>query len=45
VDVVVQSGEILRVYFSRDNNRFEEIFLEGRVKMVYQGFLLGEAYT
>jgi diaminopimelate epimerase len=44
VDVVVQSGETLRVYFTREDNRFGEIYLEGRVKMVYQGFLFEEAY-
>jgi diaminopimelate epimerase len=44
VDVVVQSGETLRVYFRREDNRFAEIYLEGRVKIVYQGFLFDEAY-
>jgi diaminopimelate epimerase len=44
VDVIVQSGETLRVYFSRKNDRFGEIYLEGRVKMVYQGCLFEEAY-
>jgi diaminopimelate epimerase len=44
VDVVVQSGEILRVYFTKKDNRFEEIYLEGKVRIVYQGFLFEEAY-
>lgn len=44
VDVTVQSGETLRIYFSRKNDRFEEIYLEGEVKIVYQGLLFGEAY-
>lgn len=44
VDVTVQSGEILRVYFSRRDDRFEEIYLEGKVKIVYQGMLFEEAY-
>jgi diaminopimelate epimerase len=44
VDVVVQSGETLRVYFTKKDNCFQEIFLEGQVKMVYQGFLFEEAY-
>ncbi|PKN10443.1 MAG: diaminopimelate epimerase [Deltaproteobacteria bacterium HGW-Deltaproteobacteria-7] len=44
VDVTVQSGEILRVYFSRRDGRFEEIYLEGKVKIVYQGMLFEEAY-
>lgn len=44
VDVTVQSGEILRVYFSREGGRFREIYLEGKVKIVYQGMLFEEAY-
>ncbi len=44
VDVTVQSGEILRVYFSREGGAFREIYLEGKVKMVYQGLLFEEAY-
>ncbi|MEN6507914.1 MAG: diaminopimelate epimerase [Smithella sp.] len=44
VDVTVQSGEVLRVYFTRRDDRFEEIYLEGKVKMVYQGLLFEEAY-
>jgi diaminopimelate epimerase len=44
VDVTVQSGETLRIYFSRKNDRFAEIYLEGMVKIVYQGFLFEETY-
>ncbi len=44
VDVTVQSGETLRIYFTRKDDRFEEIYLEGKVKIVYQGFLFEEAY-
>lgn len=44
VDVLVQSGETLRIYFSRKDNRFAEIYLEGKVKMIYQGLLFEEAY-
>lgn len=44
VDVTVQSGEILCVYFSRAGDVFREIYLEGKVKMVYQGMLFEEAY-
>lgn len=44
VDVTVQSGEILRVWFSGEQDRFQEIYLEGKVKMVYQGMLFEEAY-
>mgnify|MGYP001767257724 FL=1 len=44
VDVLVKSGETLRVYFDNQNGLWREIYLEGRVKMVYQGMLLEEAY-
>jgi diaminopimelate epimerase len=44
VDVTVQSGEILRVYFTRRDGVFTEIYLEGKVKIVYQGMLFEEAY-
>ena len=44
VDVTVRSGEVLRIHFSRKNDRFEEIYLEGKVKIVYQGLLFEEAY-
>jgi diaminopimelate epimerase len=44
VDTIVQSGETLRIYFTRKDDRFCEIYLEGKVKIVYQGFLFEEAY-
>jgi diaminopimelate epimerase len=44
VDVTVQSGETLRIYFTRRNDRFCEIYLEGKVKIIYHGFLFEEAY-
>jgi diaminopimelate epimerase len=44
VDVTVASGEILRVYFNCENDEFSEIYLEGKVKIVYHGFLFEEAY-
>jgi diaminopimelate epimerase len=44
VDVTVQSCEILRVYFTSRDGRFLEIYLEGKVKMVYHGYLLKESY-
>jgi len=45
VDVIVQSGERIRVYFTKQDKLFGEIYLEGKVKMVYQGLLFAEAYT
>lgn len=44
VDVLVQSGETLRIYFENQNGLWREIYLEGKVKIVYQGFLFEEAY-
>ncbi len=43
-DALVQSGETLRIYFTRQKESFREIYLEGRVKIVYQGYLFEEAY-
>jgi len=44
VDVLVQSGETLRIYFTKKDDRFDEIYLEGKVKIIYHGFLFEEAY-
>jgi diaminopimelate epimerase len=44
VDVLVQSGETLRIYFQKHGDRWNEIYLEGKVKIVYHGFLFEEAY-
>ena len=44
VDVIVQSGEMLRIYFAKKDDRFCEIYLEGSVKIVYSGLLFEEAY-
>jgi diaminopimelate epimerase len=44
VDVLAQSGETLRVFFENQNGLWREIHLEGKVKMVYHGFLFEEAY-
>ncbi len=44
VDVLAKSGETLRVYFDNQNGLWREIYLEGRVKMVYHGYLFEEAY-
>lgn len=37
VKVQTQSGEILKVYFQRDNCKFSNVWLEGSAKKVYQG--------
>jgi diaminopimelate epimerase len=44
VDVRVQSGELLRIHFTATENGFEEVYLEGKVKVVYQGRLWDEAW-
>ena len=44
VDVIVHSGETLRIYFTKKEYRFDEIYLEGKVKIIYQGLLFEEAY-
>jgi len=44
VDVIVQSGDIMRIYFTKKDDFFGEIYLEGKVKIVYQGLLFEEAY-
>lgn len=44
VDVRVQSGETLRVYFERTEEGFTKVYLEGKVKVVYQGQLWDEAW-
>jgi diaminopimelate epimerase len=44
VDVLVQSGETLRIYFEVTKSGFENVYLEGGAKVVYQGVLWEEAY-
>jgi len=44
VDVRVQSGEALRIYFTRTAEGFEKVYLEGKTKVVYQGSLWDEAW-
>lgn len=43
VDVLVRSGETLRIYFDMTGTGFENIYLEGGVKVIYQGLLWEEA--
>ncbi|MGE4357029.1 MAG: diaminopimelate epimerase [Candidatus Omnitrophota bacterium] len=37
VNVLTQSGEILKVYFERDKDRFKNVWLEGTARMVFSG--------
>ncbi|HTZ41402.1 MAG TPA: diaminopimelate epimerase, partial [Syntrophales bacterium] len=45
VDVLVKSGETLKIYFNKTEKGFEKIYLEGGTTVVYQGFLWDEAYS
>jgi len=44
VDVLVQSGETLRIHFERTAGGFAKVYLEGKTKVVYQGSLWDEAW-
>jgi len=44
VDVRVQSGELLRIYFEATAEGFRNVYLEGKAKVVYQGKLWDEAW-
>jgi diaminopimelate epimerase len=44
VEVQVQSGELLKIYFSKTDNGFRDIYLEGKAKVVYEGRIWDEAY-
>ena len=44
VDVIVQSGETSADLFHKKMRLFGEIYLEGKVKIIYQGLLFEEAY-
>jgi diaminopimelate epimerase len=45
VNVIVRSGETLRIHFEKTVNGFEQIYLEGKANVVYEGRLWEEAYT
>jgi len=44
VDVLVRSGETLKIHFEMTAKGFEKVYLEGGTTVVYQGFLWDEAY-
>lgn len=37
IKVNTQSKEVLKVYFNKDKNKFKDIWLEGKAKIVYKG--------
>jgi diaminopimelate epimerase len=44
VDVRVKSGETLKIYFHKAGQGFEDIYLEGKANVVYEGRIWDEAY-
>ena len=44
VDVRVKSGETLKIYFHKMDQDFEDIYLEGKANVVYEGRMWDEAY-
>jgi diaminopimelate epimerase len=44
VQVRVRSGETLTVYFGGRVPEFQEVFLEGEVRLIYQGELMEDAF-
>ena len=44
VDVNVKSGETLKIYFRKTGHGFEDIYLEGKANVVYEGCIWDEAY-
>jgi len=44
VEVLVQSGERLKIYFDRTEAGYRNVYLEGAAKVVYQGLLWEEAF-
>jgi diaminopimelate epimerase len=44
VSVRVKSGESLNIHFHKTERGFEDIYLEGMAKVVYEGRIWDEAY-
>ncbi|SEM40842.1 diaminopimelate epimerase [Syntrophus gentianae] len=44
VEVTVRSGEILKIHFDKIDGAFRNVYLEGRVRVVYEGRLWEEAW-
>ncbi|MCI0527561.1 MAG: hypothetical protein L0Y56_08980, partial [Nitrospira sp.] len=44
VEVQVRSGEILKIYFEKRGDRFTQVFMEGEVRVVYEGEMGEEAW-
>ncbi|MFA5093514.1 MAG: diaminopimelate epimerase [Candidatus Omnitrophota bacterium] len=37
IKVKTQSGEVLKIYFKKDNSNFKQVWLEGSARIVYKG--------
>lgn len=37
INVHTKGGEVLKVYFKRDKNKFSDVWLEGKARIVYKG--------
>jgi diaminopimelate epimerase len=44
VDARVKSGETLKIYFHKKDRGFQDIYLEGKANVVYEGRIWDEAY-
>jgi diaminopimelate epimerase len=44
VEVTVRSGEVLKIHFEKNDGAFRNVYLEGRVRVVYEGQLWEEAW-
>ena len=45
VDVLVKSGETLKIYFTKTEEGFERVYLEGGARVVYEGHLWDEGHN
>ncbi|HOD35831.1 MAG TPA: diaminopimelate epimerase [Syntrophales bacterium] len=45
VDVLVKSGETLKIYFSKTDEGFKNVYLEGGARVVYEGNLWDEGHN
>jgi diaminopimelate epimerase len=45
VDVLVKSGETLKIYFKKTDTGFEDVYLEGGARVVYEGHLWDEGHN
>ena len=44
INLVTRGGEILTIYFSRDESRFSDVYLEGDARIIYSGNLMEDAW-